>query len=219
MKILKYQQWHLLALLILLAALYSFVDKEMLGGQYIGWSTTAWFALALAIPILHQVYVSLFWRSELYYNYLTQKFGSSAFKLFKIGFMVLFVSRLVSIIFLSIANQRSLHLDIIIAYIIACTLFLPVVYLLYSVKTYFGFDRAIGIDHFEPDKFKGQPLVNEGIFKYTSNGMYVYGLLVLYIPGFLLLSKAAILAALFNHVYIWMHYYFTERPDMKHIYG
>jgi len=24
--------------------------------------------------------------------------------------------------------------------------------------------------------------------------------------------------ALFSHLYIWVHYYFTERPDMKIIY-
>jgi hypothetical protein len=51
------------------------------------------------------------------------------------------------------------------------------------------------------------------------NGMYVVGLMVLYLPGLLLLSKAAIVAALFNHVYIWVHYYCTERPDMLEIYG
>ena len=61
--------------------------------------------------------------------------------------------------------------------------------------------------------------MKKGIFKYTDNGMYVFGLMILYLPGLLLLSKAAILAALFNHVYIWVHYYFTERPDMQEIYG
>jgi len=49
--------------------------------------------------------------------------------------------------------------------------------------------------------------------------MYVYGLLILYLPGLFLLSKAALLVALFNHVYIWVHYYCTEQPDMKVIYG
>jgi hypothetical protein len=35
----------------------------------------------------------------------------------------------------------------------------------------------------------------------------------------LLLSQAALLAALFNHLYIWVHYYSTELPDIRHIYG
>ena len=49
--------------------------------------------------------------------------------------------------------------------------------------------------------------------------MYVVGLAVLYLPGLLLLSEAAILVAFFNHIYIWVHYYTTEQPDMKTIYG
>jgi len=35
----------------------------------------------------------------------------------------------------------------------------------------------------------------------------------------LLRSEAALVAALFNHLYIWVHFYFTELPDMKFIYG
>jgi hypothetical protein len=49
--------------------------------------------------------------------------------------------------------------------------------------------------------------------------MYIFGFSLLYIPGLLLFSKAGLLAALFNHLYIWAHYFFTEVPDMHHIYG
>ncbi len=48
--------------------------------------------------------------------------------------------------------------------------------------------------------------------------MYIYGFLILWIPGILLQSKAAPFIALFNHLYIWVHYYFTELPDIKMIY-
>jgi len=30
---------------------------------------------------------------------------------------------------------------------------------------------------------------------------------------------AALAVALFNHLYIWVHYYATELPDMARIYG
>ncbi len=43
--------------------------------------------------------------------------------------------------------------------------------------------------------------------------------MILYLPGLLLLSKAALAVALFNDIYIWVHYYCTERPDMETIYG
>jgi len=29
----------------------------------------------------------------------------------------------------------------------------------------------------------------------------------------------ALLLAGFNHLYIWVHYYCTEKPDMERIYG
>ena len=49
--------------------------------------------------------------------------------------------------------------------------------------------------------------------------MYVFGLLILWLPGLLMASKAALLAALFGHVYIWVHYFTVELHDMKYIYG
>ena len=105
----------------------------------------------------------------------------------------------------------------VLAYLMAAIITPFVIYLFYSVKKYFSFERAFGIDHF--DKNYNEPYVKRGIFRYTSNGMYIYGLMVLYLPGLLLLSKAALMVASFNHIYIWVHYYCTERPDMNFIYG
>ncbi len=61
-------------------------------------------------------------------------------------------------------------------------------------------------------------MIKQGIFKHTNNGMYVFGFFILWVPGLWLGSAAALTAALFNHVYIWVHFYATERPDMKRIY-
>ena len=130
---------------------------------------------------------------------------------------MLFVSRLIAIIFLSLSNKDTLLVKPIIAYFIAALITPLIIYLYYSVNKYFKIERAFGIDHF--DKNYREPYVKRGIFKYTDNGMYVFGLMILYLPGLLLLSKAALLVALFNHVYIWVHYFFTERPDMVKIYG
>ena len=63
------------------------------------------------------------------------------------------------------------------------------------------------------------PFVKEGIFRFTSNAMYTYGFLILWIPGLVLYSKAALIAAGFNHIYIWVHYYTTELPDIQYIYN
>ena len=211
--------WHLLLLLILLAlvVLYVSADPQILLGFYLGISTTHWFWLAFAVPIVHQTYVMLIWRFELYQRTFSKRWGiSKAFKYYTIGFSILFGSRLISIIFLALSTQGSWDTSPILAYTLAVIITPLVIYLFYSVKKYFTMARAYGIDHFDPNY--QEPYVKQGIFKYADNGMYVFGLMILYLPGLLLFSKAALLAALFNHIYIWVHFYCTEKPDMVHIY-
>jgi hypothetical protein len=94
----------------------------------------------------------------------------------------------------------------------------PAIYLFYSVRRYFGFQRAFGIDHFD-ETYRTLPLVRNGIFRFTSNGMYVFGFFLIWVPGLWWASAAAMWVALFNHLYIWVHYHSTERPDMRRIYG
>ncbi len=193
-------------------------DPMVAEGEWFGLSTEMWYWTAFLVPIVHQIYVAVCWRLELHYKKLTKWFGKRGFTLYKIGFALLILSRPLSIIALAIANQDTLQLPSAVAYLCIVLLAVPAVYLFYSVRKYFGIDRAFGIDHFNPEEASKQPMVKEGIFKLTSNGMYVYGFLALYIPGFIWYSKAALILALYNHLYIWTHYYCTERPDMEHIY-
>lgn len=222
MKILKFQLWHFLILIALLISLFLVIysDPTILKGSFLNIDTKIWLIISIFVPIAHQLYVLICWRTELFYKGLSKVFGNTlrAFKIFKAGFAVLFVSRLISIIFLSLSNSDSFNANNILIYVIAVTISLPTIYLFYSVKKYFGIDRAFGLDHFDPDKFMNEPFVNKGIFKFTSNGMYTYGFLILWIPGLIMMSKAALIVALFNHLYIWVHYYFTELPDIKWIY-
>jgi len=159
------------------------------------------------------------WRLELHYNSISKLLGENGFKFYKIGFAILILSRPVTIILLAISSSMTINLNPAFSYILSGILLIPAAYLFYSVIKYFGMDRAFGIDHFYPNKFKNVPFVNRGIFKYTSNGMYIYGFLILWIPGIIWQSKAALLVALFNHIYIWVHHYFTELPDIRVIYG
>lgn len=219
-KVFKYQIWHLLLLIIFLISIYLVTANfpEILSGSLWGINTKIWFWFAIAVPIAHQVYVWLIWRLELYHRTFTKRFGLDlSFKVYTIGFSILFSSRLISILFLAFSNENTLPIHPALSYALATLITPLVIYLFYSVKKYFTFERAYGIDHFD-ENYK-EPFVIGGIFKYTNNGMYIFGLTVLYLPGLLLLSEAAILAALFNHIYIWLHYFFTERPDMLEIYG
>jgi len=218
--IFRYQFWHLLSLVILLGLISYTVDIDpgILAGTLWGCDTAFWLWLAITVPILHQLYVWLIWRLELYKNIFTEHFSVSlAFRLYAAGFSVLFVSRLIFISILAISNRNSLEIEPLVAYLLITIITPLVVYLFYSVKKYFTIERAYGIDHF--DKAYNIPYVQGGIFKYTDNGMYIVGLMTFYLPGLILFSKAALLVALFNHVYIWVHFYTTERPDMLKIYG
>ena len=223
MKIFKYQIWHLLSLLFLLPIMILFINNYEVDILYGGlWhiETYIWLIAAIAAPIVHQIYVLFCWRSELYYSTISRIFGrAKGFKIYKIGFSFLILSRLVTIVILAISNEGTLYISPVLSYSIAIILLVPCLYLFYSVFKYFGMDRAFGIDHFDVATAKGWKMVDKGIFRYSSNAMYTYGFLILWIPGFVFMSKAALLAALFNHLYIWVHFYFTERPDMKFIYG
>lgn len=221
MKILKYQFWHILLLAALLSSLYLLVktDPMFLSGSLWDISTINWCVFAILIPILHQFYVLICWRSELHYKSISNLFGKKGFKIYKTGFIFLILSRPISITLLAISNANTFNISSIFSYTVSGLLIIPFIYLLYSVRKYFGGDRVVGIDHFYSEEYKKVPFVKKGIFKYTSNGMYLYGFFILWLPGILFESKMALTIAAFNHAYIWVHYYCTELPDCKLIYN
>ncbi len=213
------QIWHYSVLSILLVGvLASGLREGFLTGQFWGISTRQWFYLAIGAPVLHQVYVWFCWRTQLHYSLITRLFGRRGFIYFSAIFLILLVLRLVLITGLALASRNSLPVNHFISNILALILAVPVIYLLYSVARYFGFRRALGIDHFD-QSYRHKPLVRKGIHRITGNAMYVFGLLVLWMPGLLAASSPALLVALFSHIYIWVHYYTLEKPDMIRIYG
>lgn len=213
------QGLHLICLLALLVA-YGLATQlpGFDSGSFLGLSTATWAALAVADAIIHQVYVWLCWRLELHGQRLTRSLGDRAFPLYQVGFAILIILRPVLAFALGWSNRGSLPIDPWLGIVIALILCVPSVYLVYSIKRYFGFDRAFGIDHFDP-AYRDAPLVRDGIFAWSPNAMYVFGFFMLWVPAFLFQSTAALVVAAFSHAYIWVHYYATERPDMRRIYG
>jgi hypothetical protein len=190
-------------------------------GDFWGIGTWTWFWIAVEIPIAHQIYVWFCWRTELHHGLITRMFGGAGFAIYAAGFTVLFVGRLVAVIALAISSHDTLPLAPALLKLLkplAVVLLIPTIYLAYSVARYFGILRAFGADHFD-EAYRLKPFVRQGIFRFSSNAMYVFGFLALWIPGLWLASRPAIVAALFSHLYIWVHYYTTEKPDMRRIYG
>ena len=210
---------HLLLLSILLIGACGLVDfKQLTERQLLGVGADVWFLISLAVPIVHQVYVWLTWRSELSFGTVTKRLGSNAFVIYQVVFMVFLLARPVSLTFLAIADHDSFELSIASRVVICVILGLPAAYTFYSVACYFGMARAAGVDHFD-ESYRSKPLVNKGIFRYTGNSMYTFGFLALWAIAVAGASWAAVVAAMFSHAYIWVHYFCTERPDMKAIYS
>ncbi|WP_455169865.1 hypothetical protein, partial [Aegicerativicinus sediminis] len=108
MGIFKYQLWHFLILIALLTGIYFYVnnDATVLYGELFGFKTSLWLLAAIISPIVHQLYVLMCWRSELFYYSLSKKFGKDAFNLYKIGFAILILSRIVTLTLLAISNHK-----------------------------------------------------------------------------------------------------------------
>lgn len=216
------QHWHFLSFLFAVTAVCGLIDSShnnWFRGAFLGVSAENWMYFGMAVPILHQTFVWICWRSELLYGSMRRYFGTRAFSIYRIGFALLFGLRPLSVLALGIANTNSLPMSTSLSYILGILLLVPAGYLFYSVRMYFGMDRAFGIDHFKPEIFRDTEFVRKGIFRITPNAMYVFGFLLLYSIAFFTLSTAAIVLALFNHLLIWSHYFFTEKPDMDFIYG
>jgi len=213
------KQWLHASLLTLFLVGLGFVGQinAVQVGQHWGVSTAAWLWLAVALAVAHQVFVWVCWRSQLHSSLLTRMFGGRGFDVYAAGFSVLGVARVAAVLMLALSNRDTLHMDPKVFRVAAVIAAIPAAYLFYSVKRYFGFKRAFGIDHFD-EAYRSLPLVRKGIFRFTRNGMYVFGFLALWVPGLWFTSAAALIVALFNHLYIWVHYYSTELPDMRRIY-
>lgn len=218
MKTLEGQLLHLVLLAALLAGVVALAHGGVLAGSFLGVTTPVWLWASVLAAILHQVYVAFTWRAELHHKLLTRWFGARAFSRYRAAFVALILLRPLTLIVLAISNRGTLPIPPALGVAIAVVCFLPGMWLLHSIRRYFTFDRAFGIDHFDP-AWRHVPLVREGIFGVVPNAMYVLGFLALWGVACLLRSQAALLVAAFEHLYIQVHYLCTERPDMRVIYG
>ena len=192
----------------------------LLGLVWVAWTSLgeplpAVFWSAIAVPVMHQVFVWLAWRLELRFSATSKSIGFRGYLVF---FFLLFGGRFMSLLALAWMDRGSLKLQILPQAIVTIPLVLLGIYAMYSVKRYFGMVRAAGADHFDP-RYRDMPLVSEGIFRFTSNGMYLYAFLLFWAIAVGFNSTAALLVAAFSHAYIWVHFYVTEKPDMDFLYA
>ena len=210
----KHQIWHIGGLIVLYYAALQIVDFETDSNVFFGIGAKSWFLFSMLTPLLHQGYVWLCWRSELCWKTISRTIG---FKPYAVIMIIIGILRL-SGIGLSFADYGSWFTPGWIVWSISVLIFIPFVYTMYSVKKYFGFMRATGIDHFDPT-YKDKPFERRGIFKWSSNAMYTFAIPVFFGFAFSSGSKAMFVFATYSVIGVWLHYFCTEKEDIKVIYG
>ena len=218
-KFFQNQGYHLLAWVIIGSILYLESRRYNISGtmRIWGWSAGKWLFLSWVFAALHQGWVWFFWRLELYRGKITDRFGPGGFLGYRIGFVLFASVRLFPLVPISLATERSLLIPRWLSFALIVITMPFIIWGLFSVVMYFGINRAFGADHFE-ERYREGGLEKRGIFKYVPNAMYTVVLLALYHPGLLVGSRLGLVAALGHHLFVWTHYFCTERPDMKEIY-
>ncbi|RLA64919.1 MAG: hypothetical protein DRQ88_09860 [Epsilonproteobacteria bacterium] len=188
-------------------------------GSWLGLSSKQWFYISMATAVIHQFFVWLIWRLELCFGTITKVFKGAGFRLYTTIFSIFILSRPFTLIVLGMTDYGSLKISTGFQVTLLMLMIPPWVYAMYSIVRYFTFDRAYGIDHWHPEKYKDAGMIKKGIYKFTNHGMYFYAILILWIIAIGFKSQWALLGAFFHHVAVWIHYHATERPDIKIIYG
>ena len=209
----RHQIWHLGGSILLFYIGVQMVDLEVNTNAFLGISALNWFMIAMSVPLIHQAYVWICWRSELCWQSISNTIG---FKGYIIIFFTLIISRLSAII-LCFVDYGSLYKPGLLAWILSIILFIPGVYTMYSVKKYFGFLRAAGADHFDI-KYRDMPFERRGIFKWTPNAMYVFAIGIPLAFAVATGSQSMFVVAIYTYISIWLHYFCTEKEDFKVIY-
>jgi len=185
--------------------------------RLLGLTSAGWGMISISFALLHQFIVAFVFRLQLHRNMMTRLFDDRDMKVWAAIFLPLLLMRPITVLMTGWADTVPITGYRPPEIILGIALMAVAIWAMHSVIVYFTFPRALGGDHFR-DSYANMPLVNKGAFKYTSNAMY--GVVFLGLWGIALLfgSWNALIIALFQHAYIWVHMYCTEAPDMARIY-
>jgi len=212
------QLLHASAAVLLASVAWALAAPALGDGAWLGVTDVAWFWAVVGVSVAHQAYVWLAWRGQIGWGVFTWAFGRYDLAVHAAIFGPLMLARVLLVIAVGLVDPSSLSLPRWLQLALGLGLLVPSSYTLWSVARYFGFVRALGADHFRAS-YRSGGLVDEGAFAWTPNAMYTFAMLGLWSIGFLLGSQAALVAAIFQHAFVWAHYLGTEEPDMEVMYG
>ncbi len=204
-----------MALLMMLGA-FALLDPG--GKPLLGLTGAGWARLSILLAVLHQVVVAAGFRLQLHRNALTRLWGRHDMRNWAIVFLPLLLARPVTAILTGWADDAPPTAWRLPELLLGLALLIPSLWALWSTVVHFTLPRALGGDHFRDD-IAALPMVRRGAFAATPNAMYGLAFLGLWAIALLFGSWNALVVALFQHAYIWVHMYCTEAPDMGWIHG
>ena len=212
------QPQHAAMAVLMVAGACALMQAPEPGAQLLWLSATQWAAVSMALAVAHQVIVAVVFRLELHRNVVSRLFGDQDIRRWAMLFMPFLVARPLTVILTGWADTVPIGLPPVVQWGVGTTLVILAIVTMHSVLKHFTIRRAVGGDHFR-DEIAAMPMVREGMFRFTDNAMY--GIVFGGLWGIALLfdSWNALVLALFQHTYIWVHMYCTEKPDMEWIYG
>ena len=207
-----------IALLMAVGACALLRQPDWTESMFLTLTAFTWAKWGVWLAIIHQFLVAVVFRLQLHRNMITRIFGDKDLKIWAVMFMPLLAVRPLIVLTVGLTDDIQIVDNGLPLQFFGWLLAIPAVWALYSTFVYFTIPRALGGDHFR-DEIAEMPLVDRGVFKYTSNGMYGVAFLGLWAIALITNSWNALVVALFQHAYIWVHMYCTESPDMRWIYS
>ncbi len=212
------QPQHLAIALLMAFGAISLLHTSSDAPHLLGLTSAGWGMVSITLALMHQIIVAIVFRLQLHRNMMTRLFGDRDMKIWGMIFMPLLVMRPITLIMTGWADTAPITSFHNTEIVLGIVLLAAALWAMHSVIVHFTIPRALGGDHFR-DHYAEMPLVNKGAFRYTSNAMYGVAFLGLWGVALLFGSWNALIIALFQHAYIWVHMYCTEAPDMARIYA
>jgi protein-S-isoprenylcysteine O-methyltransferase Ste14 len=215
--IIEGQPQHLAIMVLMVLGAMSLLRVPENAPRVLGLTGYGWAVFSIWAAVVHQLVVAVGFRLQLHRNLLSRVFGARDMQVWAAIFMPLLLARPVTLCLIGLADTVPITGFRLGEVAIGLGLLALAVWAMHSVLVHFTLPRALGGDHFR-ESYAAMAMVRSGVFKYTSNAMY--GVVFLGFWGIALVfgSWNAIVVALFQHGYIWVHMYCTEAPDMRRIY-
>lgn len=208
---------HLALAVLLSVGALDLLNTDAHAGTVLGLTSGGWARVSIALALLHQWLVAAVFRLQLHHNLMSRLFGQRDLAIWAALFLPLLAARPITVILCGWADAGQLGLPHPVRVATGIVLLAISLWAMHSVLVHFTIRRALGGDHFR-DEIAALPLVDRGAFRYSANAMYGLVFLGLWGIALLLDSWNALVLALFQHAYIWVHMYCTEQPDMDWIY-